>query len=89
MVGLIDKDEHITTQWFKDEGDVIILVGMESARPGAAANPDEGVAAPTLGASRYLKVRFGLKIGPVPRIDLTHEINVQTSVRDLIRARRT
>src|SRR2546423_4919225 len=27
MVGLIDNEKHITTQWFKDEGDVIILVG--------------------------------------------------------------
>ncbi|MFN7140617.1 MAG: phosphoribosylformylglycinamidine synthase subunit PurL, partial [Limisphaerales bacterium] len=27
MVGLIDKKEHITTQWFKDEGDVVILLG--------------------------------------------------------------
>jgi phosphoribosylformylglycinamidine synthase subunit PurL len=27
MVGLIEKPEHITTQWFKDEGDAIILLG--------------------------------------------------------------
>src|SRR5438128_5469415 len=27
MVGLIDDEKHITTQWFKDEADVIILVG--------------------------------------------------------------
>src|SRR6266705_1305159 len=31
MVGLIDDENHITTQWFKDEGDVIILVGTVSA----------------------------------------------------------
>ena len=31
MVGLIEKPEHITTQWFKDEGDAIILLG-EAAR---------------------------------------------------------
>ena len=35
MVGLIDDEKHITTQWFKDEGDVIILVGMEPARSGS------------------------------------------------------
>src|SRR6266403_4877574 len=28
MVGLIDDEKHITTQWFKDEGDIIILVGV-------------------------------------------------------------
>ena len=27
MVGLIDDEKHITTQWFKNAGDVIILVG--------------------------------------------------------------
>src|SRR5581483_2312696 len=27
MVGLIEKEAHITTQWFKNEGDEIILVG--------------------------------------------------------------
>src|SRR6266699_3780560 len=27
MVGLIDEERHITTQWFKNKGDAIILVG--------------------------------------------------------------
>src|SRR5438876_1785457 len=27
MVGLIDHERHVTTQWFKDDGDAIILVG--------------------------------------------------------------
>jgi phosphoribosylformylglycinamidine synthase II len=84
MVGLIDDEKHITTQWFKDEGDAIILVGVEPARPPAAAHRDEGVAAPSLGGSRYLKVCHGLKIGPPPRVDLAHEIKVQNAVRDLI-----
>jgi phosphoribosylformylglycinamidine synthase len=85
MVGLIDDEKHITTQWFKDEGDVIILIGMESARPRAENNRDEGVAAPSLGGSRYLKVCHGLKIGPPPHVDLAQEIKVQNTVRDLIR----
>jgi phosphoribosylformylglycinamidine synthase II len=85
MVGLIDDEKHITTQWFKDEGDVIILIGVEPAGPRAAAHRDEGVAAPSLGGSRYLKVCHGLKIGPPPHVDLAHEINVQNAVRDLIR----
>jgi phosphoribosylformylglycinamidine synthase len=85
MVGLIDHENHITTQWFKNEGDVIILVGVEPARPRAAAHRDEGVAAPTLGGSRYLKVCHGLKIGPLPHVDLPHEIKIQSAVRDLIR----
>src|SRR5947207_1135786 len=77
MVGLIDDEKHITTQWFKDEADVIILVGAVA-----------GINAPSynLGGSRYLKVCHGLKIGPPPHVDLTHEIKVQSAVRDLIRA---
>jgi phosphoribosylformylglycinamidine synthase len=85
MVGLIDDEKHITTQWFKGEGDVIILVGVEPARPWAAAHRDEGVAAPSLGGSQYLKVCHGLKIGPPPHVDLPHEIKIQSAVRDLIR----
>jgi phosphoribosylformylglycinamidine synthase len=85
MVGLIDDEKHITTQWFKDEGDMILLVGVEPARPRAAAHRDEGVAPPHLGGSRYLKVCHGLKIGPPPHVDLAHEIKVQNAGRDLIR----
>ena len=74
---MIDDEKHITTQWFKDEADVIILVGAVA-----------GINAPSynLGGSRYLKVCHGLKIGPPPHVDLTHEIKVQSAVRDLIRA---
>jgi len=69
MVGLIEKEEHVTTQWFKSEGDVILLVG------------DVGTG---LGGSRYLKVCHGKKIAPPPHVDLEHEIKIQNAVRDLI-----
>jgi phosphoribosylformylglycinamidine synthase subunit PurL len=85
MVGLIDHEKHVTTQWFKDEGDGVILVGVESARPRTVAQSDDDLAAPNLGGSRYLKVCHGLKIGPPPHVDLAHEIIVQNAVRDLIR----
>ena len=79
MVGLIDDEKHITTQWFKDEGDVIILVGtVVAVSDGRGENE-------LLGGSRYLKVCHRLKIGPPPHVDLAHEIKVQTAVRDLIR----
>jgi phosphoribosylformylglycinamidine synthase len=71
MVGLIEKEEHIITQWFKNPGDEIVLVGKIG---------DE------LGGSRFLKVCHGKKIGPPPRVDLAHEIKIQNAVRDLIRA---
>ena len=36
VVGLIEKPEHVTTQWFKDEGDAIILLG----EVGGQSRPD-------------------------------------------------
>ena len=86
MVGLIDDEKHVTTQWFKDEGDVIILVGTGAGPPsGRSAPRSRAIPAPSLGGSRYLKVCHGLKIGPPPHVDLAHEIKVQNAVRDLIR----
>jgi phosphoribosylformylglycinamidine synthase len=76
MVGLIDDERHITTQWFKKAGDAIILVGT------VAGINDPGY---SLGGSRYLKVCHGLKIGPPPHVDLAHEIEIQNAVRNLIR----
>jgi phosphoribosylformylglycinamidine synthase subunit PurL len=85
MVGLIDKEEHITTQWFKDEGDVIILVGSVAGVGDAGAGAGINDPGYNLGGSRYLKVCYGVKIGPLPQIDLAHEVKVQNAVRDLIR----
>jgi phosphoribosylformylglycinamidine synthase subunit PurL len=70
MVGLIEKEEHVTTQFFKANGDTIILVGEVG---------DE------LGASRFIKVCHGRKQGLPPRLDVERELLVQTAVRDLIR----
>jgi phosphoribosylformylglycinamidine synthase II len=87
MVGLIDDEKHVTTQWFKNKDDAIILVGPVAgvADPGsssAAAANDRGY---SLGASRFLKVCYGKKIGPVPKLDLELETAVRNGVRDLIR----
>src|SRR6266699_676211 len=80
MVGLIDDERHITTQWFKNKGDAIILVGS------VATVYDRRTENQLLGGSRYLRVCHGLKIGPPPHVHLAHEIKVQNAVRDLIRA---
>jgi phosphoribosylformylglycinamidine synthase subunit PurL len=71
MVGLIEKEEHITTQFFKAAGDAIILVGEIGHE---------------MGGSRFLKVCYGRKDGLPPRLDVERELGVQNSVRDLIRA---
>jgi phosphoribosylformylglycinamidine synthase len=70
MVGIVEDPKHITTQFFKSPGDVIILIGD----PG-----DE------LGASHYLLAVHGLKAGPPPRLDYDRELAVQEAVRSLIR----
>jgi phosphoribosylformylglycinamidine synthase subunit PurL len=89
MVGLIDDEKHVTTQWFKEAGDVIILVGTVAGvgDPGRQKDSATGITDPgyNLGDSSYLKVCHGLKIGPPPRVDLANEIKVQNAVRHLIR----
>src|SRR5262249_39221811 len=63
MVGLIEKEEHSTTQWFKNAGDVILLVGGTGSVSSQKSSDDTEVVPPGLGGSRYLKVCFGLKLG--------------------------
>jgi phosphoribosylformylglycinamidine synthase subunit PurL len=70
MVGLIDDEKHVTTQCFKNEGDMIILVGEIGSE---------------LGGSQFIKTCYRFKEGPPPRVDLELESKVQNAVRDLIR----
>jgi len=69
MLGIIDDISNITRQHFRDEGDVIILIGETH---------DD------IGGSEYLKLIHGKICGDAPPIDLQHEKNVQDAVRDLI-----
>jgi len=71
MVGLIEEERHITTQFFKNAGDVIILVGEIGSE---------------MGATHFLKVCHGRKEGLPPRLDIARELALQKSVRELIRA---
>jgi phosphoribosylformylglycinamidine synthase len=75
MVGLIEKPEHVTTQWFKDEGDAIILLGD----PIDSTDPLFG-----LGGSAYLQRVHGLKTGTPPRCDLQKEVDLHLALRALI-----
>jgi phosphoribosylformylglycinamidine synthase subunit PurL len=70
MVGLIEDPKHITTQFFKQAGDVILLVG----EPGSE-----------LGASHYLKIVHQRKEGPPPRLDFVREQSLQAAIRALIK----
>ncbi|MCI0482342.1 MAG: AIR synthase related protein, partial [Candidatus Dadabacteria bacterium] len=61
MVGLIaDVEKHIT-QWFKDDGDVIVLLGETREE---------------LGGSEYMKQVHGIVAGVPPRLDLDAESNL-------------
>jgi phosphoribosylformylglycinamidine synthase len=77
VVGQIAKREHITTQWFKSEGDVIILLGEAV---------DQADSLQGLGGSAYLQRVHSLKTGTPPRIDLQNEKALHDAVRALIRA---
>lgn len=58
MVGLIQDVEKHITQWFKDEGDVIVLLGETKEE---------------LGGSEYLKQIHGIVAGEPPELDLGAE----------------
>ncbi|HEX9047344.1 MAG TPA: AIR synthase-related protein, partial [Verrucomicrobiae bacterium] len=77
IVGLIEKREHVTTQWFKDEGDAIILLGEVMDK----ADPIYG-----LGGSAYLQVIHGQKAGSPPRCDLETAKTLHTTLLGLIQS---
>jgi phosphoribosylformylglycinamidine synthase len=77
VVGLIEKPDHVTTQWFKDEGDAIILLGDVVDR----ADPILG-----LGGSAYLQVVHGLKTGSPPRVDLETAKTLHSTLLGLIQS---
>jgi len=77
VVGLIEKPEHVTTQWFKDEGDVIILLGEVA---------DTNDLLLGLGGSAYLQVIHGKKAGSPPRCDLETARTLHTILRGLIQS---
>ena len=77
MVGIIEKPEHVTTQWFKDEGDVIILLGDAMD----VNDPLHG-----LGGSAYLQTVHGRKAGAPPRCDLAREKTLHDALRGWIQS---
>lgn len=70
MLGIIDDLNHITTNNFKDSGDLIFLAGTTR---------DE------LGGSEYLKVEHNLVTGNAPHLDLAVEKQLQAFILEAIR----
>jgi phosphoribosylformylglycinamidine synthase II len=77
VVGLIEKPEYVTTQWFKDEGDAIILLGEIADKN----DPLLG-----LGGSAYLQVVHGRKTGTPPPCDLETAKTLHTTLLGLIQS---
>jgi phosphoribosylformylglycinamidine synthase len=71
MLGLIEEARHTTTQWFKEAGDVILLLGVTK---------DE------LGASELQTILTGEASGDAPQLDLERELAAQKACLDAIRA---
>lgn len=70
MVGLVRDVDHITTQSFKQEGDVIVLLGETKAE---------------LGGSEFQYVLHGVTEGRPPMIDLAVEKRLQDALLGAIR----
>ena len=69
MVGVIDDVSKAVSQEFKNEENVIILIGESKEE---------------LGGSQYLKVIHNMKRGTAPKLDLMLEKKVQETVLELI-----
>lgn len=70
MVGVVNELNKDFTPGFKDEGDLIFLLGENKSE---------------LGGSEYLKLNFGLETGKLPALDLKLEKQVQAFVLDQIK----
>ncbi len=72
MVGLIENLDNITTSFFKDNGDLIYLVGSDKEE---------------IGGSEFLKVIHNLVTGDSPSLDFTVEKKLQNIILQLIEKR--
>jgi len=70
MVGLIESVDHITTQWFKQPGDRILLLGETKE---------------DLGGTEYLKIVHTREQGSPPWLNLETEKSLHDCVLSLIR----
>ena len=72
MIGVVEDVRNITSTDFKNEGDMVLLIGE---------NKEE------LGGSQYLNIIHDLRTGAPPELDLEREKNVQRAVSEVIAQR--
>jgi phosphoribosylformylglycinamidine synthase subunit PurL len=70
MVGLIEDLDNTMTLGFKEEGDVIFLLGKSSG---------------DINSSEYLHKIRGVEFSPAPQFDLDFEFELQSKVKQLIK----
>ncbi len=70
MLGLIERQEHVTTQHFKQPGDVLLLLGKTHEE---------------LGGSAWQQYQTGRISGMPPKLDLELEHNLQIAVLGIIK----
>ena len=68
--GLVEDVSRVCTMGFKDDGDVVLVLGEDKGE---------------LGGSEYLQVQYGMVKGKPPVVDLEGEKVLQELVRELIR----
>ncbi len=71
MVGLLEDRDQLMTLDFKQEDDIIFLIGTQRK---------------DIGSSEYLRVIHGVQHSPCPHFDLEEEVLVQQTVRQAIEA---
>ncbi len=70
MLGILEDLKHATTAWFKQDGDLIVLLGKNIGE---------------IGGSEYLKTQFNKIAGDCPQIDLEFEKRLQIACLEAIR----
>ena len=71
MLGLVEDLRHVTTCWFKEVNDVIVLLGTNTGE---------------IGGSEYLKLQHNLVAGNCPQLNLEFEVRLQRTCLEAIRA---
>jgi phosphoribosylformylglycinamidine synthase len=69
IVGIIHDISNVTTQWFKEEGELIFILGENRGEAGG---------------SEYLSLIHGIEKGKIPEVDLVKEKNLQDALLSAI-----
>ncbi|MGB9668054.1 MAG: phosphoribosylformylglycinamidine synthase subunit PurL [Thermosulfidibacteraceae bacterium] len=72
MVGIVDDVEKVIDQYFKDSGDIIVLIGEPKGE---------------VGGSEYLEFIHSIIKGPIPEVDLHLEKKVINAIVELVNRR--